>query len=332
MFIENVFRGKNDIGRWIAMIVILIIAIEVIGFFPLGFKIFLNSYINPDLMSDPDNPLDVTAYDISPVTGLTLLIIPFVIGFIALLLLIKPLHERPVLSLFTGSSSFRWKRFLWGFGIWLILISAYSLITFATGLQKFDLHYDPGNFLSLALVSVLLLPFQAGFEETFFRGYLLQGFVRIFQNRWAPLILTALLFGGFHYLNPVADAFGIQITVSKYIWFGLFFGLCTLMDDGIELALGIHTVNSIFMTMLFTRESTVIQTPALFNITGYSPMIELVGLIILSLLFIFIAKRRFTWPGWNLLLAKVENPVKEEEEFEGYPAYDEYEEDEEDID
>jgi hypothetical protein len=72
MFLENVFHGKNDAGRWIAMIVILIIVTQFIGLIPLGIKIFLNTNDNPDLMPDPDNLLDLTAYDISPVTGLAL--------------------------------------------------------------------------------------------------------------------------------------------------------------------------------------------------------------------------------------------------------------------
>ena len=176
MFLENVFGGKNDFGRWLAMLVILIIGTQVIGLIPLGLKIFFNIMDNPDLMPDPENPLDLTAYDISPVSGLALLIIPFALGLAALLLLMKPIHERPMLSVLTGGSSFRWKRFLWGAVMWLLLITIYSVLTIATGLQKIELQFDPRTFISLVLVSVLLLPLQTGFQETFFRGYLMQGF------------------------------------------------------------------------------------------------------------------------------------------------------------
>ncbi len=329
MFLENVFHGKNDVARWIAMIVVLIIGTQFIGLIPLGIKIFINLNDNPDLMPDPDNPLDLTAYDISPVTGLAFLIIPFAIGLIALLTLMKPIHERPMLSVITGNTSFRWYRFFWGAGIWLIMMAVYSLIIVFTGLQNVELRFDPKTFISLVLVSVLLLPFQTAFEEVFFRGYLMQGFARIFQNRWSPLIFTAVLFGTLHYFNPEVRAFGLAVMMPGYVLFGLFFGICTLMDDGIELAWGVHTANNVFLSILLTQEASAIQTPAVFIITKYNPLVDLIGLLVLSLLFIYMSKRRFVWPEWRYLIAKVDSPVneEEEEEFGGFPGYDEYEDD-----
>jgi len=329
MFLENVFGGKNDVGRWIAMLVITVIGTQVIGLIPLGINIFLQLNDNPDLMPDPDNPMDLSAYDISPVSGLALMIIPFAIGLITLLLLMNPVHERPMLSVITGSSSFRWKRFLWGTGVWLILMTLYSVLTIATGIQKVELHFDQATFLPLVLVSVLLLPLQTGFEETLFRGYLMQGFAKIFQNRWVPLLFTAFLFGGLHYFNPEVRAFGLAVTMPQYIWFGIFFGICTLLDDGLELAWGAHTINNIFLSIFFTQQSSAIQTPALYTVTDYSPLIDLAGLLIFSLIFIYLAKKQFAWPKWGYLFAKIENPLKNEEEneFETYEEYDEYKDD-----
>jgi uncharacterized protein len=333
MFLENVFRGKNDIGRWIAMLVILIIGTQIIGLIPLGIKIILNLGDNPDLVPNPENALDLSAYDISPVTGLVLMMIPFAVGLIALLALMKPIHERPMLSVLTGGPSFRWKRFFWGAGIWLILMIIYSVITIATGLQEIELQFDPKTLISLVVVSVLLLPLQTGFEETFFRGYLMQGFARIFHNRWVPLLFTAFLFGGLHYFNPEVKAFGLAVMMPQYVWFGIFFGLCTLMDDGLELAWGVHAVNNIFLSIFFTQESSAILTPALFNITYYNPVTDLIGLVILSLLFLYLASRRFAWPKWRQLAATVENPFKDEEEseFGDYALIDEYEDDNDKI-
>jgi uncharacterized protein len=329
MFLEHVFNGKNDIGRWLAMLVILIIATQVIGLIPFGVTIFINLMDNPDLMPDPENLLDLTAYDIPPISGLALMSIPFILGLVTLLLLMKPIHERPILSVFTGGSSFRWKRLLWGCGVWLLLISIYSVFTIAAGLQKIEVQFDPESFISLILVSLLLLPFQACFQEVFFRGYLLQGFAGIFLNRWAPLFITAILFGLMHYFNPEVKAFGLEVTLPLYIWFGIFFGLCTLMDDGIELALGAHTINSMFLSIFFTQDSNTTLTPALFNVTDHSRTIDLAGMLILSLIFIYLAKKQFAWPEWRYLLMKVEKPVADdqESEFQEYEEYDEYEDD-----
>jgi len=323
MFLENVFGGKNDIGRWFAMLVIVIIGTQFIGLIPYGITVFLNLNDNPDLMPDPENAFDFTAYDISPVTGLALMIIPFAVGLIALLLLMKPIHERPILSVITGGDSFRWKRVLWGGGVWFILIALYAVFSVAIGLQKLELQFDPESLIPLVIVSVLLIPFQTGFEEVFFRGYLMQGFAKIVQNRWVPLLITAILFGGLHYLNPEVRAFGLEVMMPQYIWFGIFFGLCTLMDDGIELALGAHTINNIFLSIIFTQQSSAIQTPALFNVTDFNPVIDLFGLLLLSLVFIYLAKKRFVWPEWSYLLTKIEKPFMDEGKS-GFEEYDEY--------
>ena len=196
-------------------------------------------------------------------------------------------------------------------------------------MQKVELQFYPNTLIPLITVSLFLLPFQTGFEETLFRGYLMQGFAKYFQNRWVPLLLTSLLFGSLHYFNPEVKAFGLEVTMPQYIWFGIFLGLCTIMDDGLEIAWGVHTVNNIFLSIFFTRQDSAIQTPALFNITDYSPYIDLPGLLILSLIFIYIAKKRYAWPEWRFLLAKIESPVKDEEDnsFEEYEEYDEYEND-----
>jgi len=329
MFLENVFRGKNEIGRWIAMPVIIIIVTQIIGLIPLGITIFLHLNDNPDLMPDPENAFDFTAYDISPVSGLALMIIPFALGLITLLLLMKPIHERKMITVLTGSSTFRWKRFFWGGGVWLIMMAIYSVLIIATGLQKAELQFDPKTLIPLVIVSLLLMPFQTGFEETFFRGYLMQGFAKLFQNRWIPLLITAFIFGGLHYFYPEVKTFGLAVTMPQYIWFGIFFGLCTIMDDGLELALGVHTINKIFLSIFFTQQSSAIQTPALFSVSDYNQLVDLFGLLMLSLIFIWIAKNRFVWPKWGYLIAKIENLVKEEEQnnYERYEEEDEYEED-----
>ena len=329
MFLENVFSGKNDVGRWIAMLLIVIVGTQVIGIIPLGILMFLKVNDNPDLTPAPQNLMDLSAYDIPPVTGLALMIIPFAVGLFTLLLLMKPIHERTALSVVTGKSSFRWKRFFWGMGIWSVLMAVYTALSIGTGLQEIEFQYQPESFIPLILVSILLLPLQTGFEEIFFRGYLMQGFARIFKSRWAPLAMTSILFGGLHYFNPEVQAFGLAVMLPQYIGFGLLFGLCAIMDDGLEIAWGAHTINNILLSVFFTQQSSVIQTPALFNITEFNPVIDLFGFVIISMVFLYLAKKQFIWSEWRYLFSKIAAPAKPDDETE-YPGefglYDEYEE------
>jgi membrane protease YdiL (CAAX protease family) len=328
MFLERVYEGKNDIGRWIAMIVILLLGTQFIGSLPLAILMISHISDNPDLMPNPENILDFSAYDIDPVTGLVLMLIPVILGLFTLLFLMKPIHERPKLSVITGYPSFRWKKFFWGAGVWVILLVAYAVIASATGIQKIKLQFDPSTFYTLVAVSVLLLPLQTGFEEVFFRGYLMQGFAKLFHFRWIPLIITALIFGSLHIFNPEVKAFGVAVMLPQYIWFGIFFGICTLMDEGLELAWGVHAVNNIFLSVFFTQDSSAIQTPALYRITEFSPIFDLIALFVLSIIFIFVARQKFKWPEWQYLLAKIDRPVINDEELSEFieDEYDEYEE------
>lgn len=328
MFLERVYEGKSDIGRWLGMIVILIIVSQVVGGIPLGVMIFLKMSENPDLQPNPENMLDLSAYDISPVTGLVLMLIPFVLGLVTLLLLLKPIHERSMLSVVTGRDSFRWKRFFWGAGIWLLLMTIYAVFATTTGFQKIEMQFDPSTIYTLAIVSLLLLPLQTGFEEVLFRGYLMQGFALLVKYRWVTLLLTSLIFGALHLFNPEVKAYGALITLPQYIGFGLFFGICAIMDEGLELAWGVHAVNNIFLSVFFTQDTSALQTPALYRITAFNPLFDLIALLILSVLFIIIARRKYQWPGWNYLWVKIENPLFQEEENGNYPE-DEYEDDEE---
>jgi len=328
MFLEKVYEGKNDIGRWIGMIVIVVIVSQFIGALPLTSVISMKMMENPDLQPNPENLMDLSAYDISPITGFVLMIIPFILGLAALLILMKPIHERPMLSVITGHSSFRWKKFFWGAGIWMVLLSAYAFLATITGMQKVEFHFDSSTFFTLVAVSVVLLPFQTGFEEVLFRGYLMQGFAKIFKYRWIPLLITALIFGSLHFFNPEVKEYGAAVVMPQYIWFGVFFAICTLMDEGLELAWGIHAINNIFLSVFFTQDSSALQTPALFRITAYNPIFDLISLFLLSVIFIFVARRRFRWPDWNYLLEKIDPPVQEEDGQSEFieDEYDEYEE------
>ena len=328
MFLEKVFQGRNEIGRWVAMIVILLIVTQIVGGIPLGIMIFLKRMDNPELVPNPENLMDLSAYEIDPITGFALMLIPFVLGLVALLLLMKPIHERPMLSVITGHSSFRWNNFFWGAGVWLVLLSAYAFFATSTGIQKVELQFDSTTFFTLIVVSLLLLPFQTGFEEVLFRGYLMQGFAKIFKYRWVPLMITALIFGSLHFFNPEVKEYGAAIVMPQYIWFGVFFGICALMDDGLELVWGVHAINNIFLSVFFTQDSSALQTPALYRITEFSPLFDLISLFFLSAIFIFVARHKFKWPDWHYLLEKIDSPVQKEEDLSAFieDEYDEYEE------
>ena len=91
-----------------------------------------------------------------------------------------------------------------------------------------------------------------------------------------------------HSFNPEIKEYGFWTMMPQYIVYGLVFGLVTIIDDGIELAMGAHAANNIFLSVFVTQKSSTLQTAALYEQQEVYPWSEFVSLLILSALFIAI--------------------------------------------
>jgi len=171
-------------------------------------------------------------------------------------------------------------------------------------------------FLYLAAIAIILVPIQTSFEEYLFRGYLMQGIGVMAKNRWLPLVITSVIFGVMHIANPEVGKIGYFIMVY-YIGTGFFLGIITLMDEGLELALGFHAANNLFTALLVTADWTAFQTHSILKDvsdpadSGIFQIILPVFVIFPILLFIF--SKRYKWNDWQeKLFGKVEKlPTKE---------------------
>ena len=160
---------------------------------------------------------------------------------------------------------------------------------------------NPWSSFMLCIMALLLLPVQIGFEEYFFRGYFMQWLGLLSKNRWVPLFLSSILFGLAHFANPEVSKMGYKI-MFFYIGMGFLLGIVTLMDDGLELALGIHFANNFFCVYsLHHRTGQYFQTPSLFKELS-APGIEFYHIILmftLYLLIIFIFAKKYNWASWK---------------------------------
>ena len=122
--------------------------------------------------------------------------------------------------------------------------------------EKYVWNFKPIPFFTLCFVAIVFMPLQTSLEELLFRGYYMQGLGLWIKNKWAPLIIMSVVFGLLHGLNPEIEKLG-YIALVFYIGTGFFFGIVTLMDDGIELAMGMHAVNNILAALFVTTDWTV---------------------------------------------------------------------------
>ena len=86
-----------------------------------------------------------------------------------------------------------------------------------------------------------------------------------------------------------------------YLGTGLFLGVITLMDDGMELALGFHAANNLIGALLVTSNWTAFQTNSILKdvsepTLGFDVILPVV-LIYPILLLIF--GRKYKWNNWK---------------------------------
>lgn len=308
--LESAFEGKNSFWRYVVMFALLIIFANTIGSLPLIIGVGIKSVSNPEVLSGlAENPNDIGIAGFDPNIGLILMLFPFIAGLIAFILLIKPLNNQTLKTTINGTGRIRWNRFFISAGVWTILSAFYLFMYFRFDPSNFTLNNKTVSLITLSVISVLLIPFQAAFEEVLFRGYLMQGFAVVLRKRWFPLVMTSVLFGLMHAFNPEVKEFGFFTMMPQYILFGLIFGIITILDDGIEASLGAHSANNIFLCILVTNKSSALQTPALFEQQNVYPWVEFAGLIFIGIVFILVLKLIFGWKDFSLLFGKIE-PVK----------------------
>jgi membrane protease YdiL (CAAX protease family) len=305
--LESAFAGKNSFWRYFVMFIAVFLASNIIGGIPLFVALAIKTISDPQVIARlADNPNDLGLLGFDPNVGLIMMLIPFMIGLLAFILLIRPLNQRSLLSVINGTGAVRWSRFFISALVWLIISAIYLIVYIKQDPLNFVLNNTTRTLIILAVVSVVFIPFQAAFEEVLFRGYLMQGFAVLFRNRWLPLLITSVLFGLMHSLNPEVKDFGFLIMMPQYILFGLVFGIITILDDGIEAAMGAHAANNIFLCIMVTNESSALQTPAFYEQLKVFPWIECGALLISGIIFIIVLKIIFKWKNFSLLFRKVE--------------------------
>ncbi|MBA4322992.1 MAG: CPBP family intramembrane metalloprotease domain-containing protein, partial [Odoribacter sp.] len=117
--------------------------------------------------------------------------------------------------------------------------------------------------------------------------------------------MTSILFSLMHAINPEVKDFGFFTMMPQYLLFGLVFGIVSIMDDGIEVAMGAHAANNIFLCIFLTNSSSALQTSALYEQKNVYPWAEFPGLLIASVIFVFVLKMIFRWEDFSRLWGKV---------------------------
>jgi membrane protease YdiL (CAAX protease family) len=309
-FITAPFKGKNAFWRYFTGAITPFLVSNFIGGIPLA--VVLIAYASDRAMTEIGRMPDFEAMGINLNLGFFLTVFPFILAFFTLVLLIKPLNERSPGTVINGGKKVRWGRVFFSAFVWTAVSALWLYYSMRSDPGSYVLNNTSTSLITLAILSLTMIPLQAGFEEILFRGYLIQAFVVLSRNRWLPIVATSVLFGLMHALNPEVKEYGFFIMMPQYIFFGLVFAVLTMMDDGVELAIGAHAANNAFLSVFITNKDSALQTPSMYEQLEYDPLMEFGGLVAMSLLFIIIMAIAFKWKDVRKLYARIHAPHEKE--------------------
>jgi uncharacterized protein len=311
-YIQQAFKGQHDFWRYLVGSLI-VFAAALIGQLPLTGVVFIKVvHDGGDLMSVNEE----TLYSLLDSNlFLFLMLLSFVFALIGLVIAVKYLHKQTLLSVTTARPKVDWKRIFFAFFLWGILSSGVVVLDYYMSPNDYVFNLEWERFIILAVIAIALIPIQTSVEELVFRGYLMQGFGVLAKNRWFPLLMTSVIFGVLHIANPEVGKLGYSIMIY-YIGTGLFLGILTLMDDGLELALGFHAANNLFTALLVTADWTAFQTHSILKDVS-DPTLEFMDMVlpvfIIFPILLLIFGKVYKWNNWkDKLFGPITEPPKED--------------------
>ena len=287
-------KSYNLKGFWYYILgSFILIFFSVIGQLP------MIPFLPTELPSPDADPMDLFK-GIESNLRLFLLLLTFVAVVPGIWLVVKKLHDLPLMSILSSRKKIDYERVIYSFTLWGSTVVAFVLLEYFLSPESYQLNFKVKEFLILAVIAILFVPIQTTVEEVVFRGYLMQGFGHWLNSRFMALFLTSVVFGSLHLANPEITALGYEF-IFLYITVGFVLGIMTLMDDGLELAIGFHAANNLVAALLVTADWTVFQTESiLIDISEPSlGLSDWLAPFVVYPILITILARKYSWTNWK---------------------------------
>lgn len=308
MYIEQGYKGLSEAWRYILGFFLVLIVWQFLGGIPLVVALLLKSD-SDSLSVIGSGDIGIMADLLGSNAFLFWMLLTFLIGLISLLLYVKFVHRQSVTSLTTSRKKIDWKRIFFAFIVWAVISAFFVILDVYLSPADYEWNFKLGPFLILAIIAIIMIPIQTSMEEYYMRGYMMQGLGIMAKNRWVPLLVISVLFGAMHFFNPEVDKLGYGIMVY-YMGTGLFLGVMTLMDEGLELALGFHAANNLFTALLVTADWTAFQTESIYRDVS-EPTLSwdvFVPVLVIYPVLLLIFSKKYGWTNWkDRLTGKVQS-------------------------
>ncbi len=244
-FLDNALGSKNSWWRYLLTIILTwpaSMAVTVAIFIPVFIILGIIAIAT-------DNPNLVDSVSSNPLFELVLTGISAIISILFLYICTEFIHKRKFISLINTVCRVDWKRILKGAGIWFVIMAIGSLIELIIDPGSVAVTFNPNTFIFLLILSLIVFPLQASFEELFFRGYLMQAVGVLTKKPVIPLLVTSIVFAALHFWNGTDAITSVDIVLQVFI-IGITLGIITLGENRLETAMGVHIANNIFVSVV----------------------------------------------------------------------------------
>lgn len=188
-----------------------------------------------------------------------------------------------------------------------LLIPGLIWFLFSLGSDIYFIWKNPDNYVfafewqSFAVllgIGLVLLPVQTGFEEFFFRGYIMNSLNILSRRLWVGLIGSSVLFALMHGMNPEIGQYGFWNMMPIYFYFGFVLALLTVWDQSLEIAWSLHFFNNLYSLLIVSSQGSALKVRPLFmqqevaiqSVQWYF----ILSLTLVSILILFLFKLK--WP------------------------------------
>jgi len=308
MYFKQAKDGENEWWMYLVTVLLLLFGYGV-GQLPLlwvqSYALENHSDIGTAEVDRFAQTLDFSILHIDNNLGILLMFTIFIGATLFFLLAVKFIHKKSLKGLITHNYRISWTKVFFGLVVWLALLSIFELILYFVSPETYYLKANWDKVFILLLICITVLPIQTTLEELFFRSYVMKGIGLIARSKWIPLIITSLLFGLVHSSNPEISKYGMVPMQLYYISAGLLLGIITIMDDGLELAIGVHAATNIYGALFVCYDGSVLQTDSIWHVTDINAWVMAVIFIVSGIIFLLLSKKIFDWAAWSKLTEKI---------------------------
>lgn len=294
-FVRVAQKGENHWAFYLLTIVVVLLGF-VVGQWPLMSVIewqIAREALDPEKVEQFRQTADFDLLGLPSYVSLLLVLLGFMIAAAVLAVMIRFVHKRPVKTVITPHRRIHFSKIGTAFLLWMALAAVAEVGMYLLTPESYTWHWDASKWLPLVVVCILFLPVQTTFEEVFVRGYLLQGLGLLTHHKWSVILLTSCIFAGMHLGNPEIREFGTGIMVIYYFSVALFLAVITFLDDGLEMALGIHAATNIYGASVVTFTGSALQTDALVFLEEVNPALSLAFFYAMAVVFYVIVKKKY---------------------------------------